>query len=174
LKYHLSGWVKIRRSGRDNIVGLAPRPTTLREEPGDAELASHKLLIRANYIRPLSAGIYTFMPLGYRVLRKIWAILSEEMDAIGGQEMWMPNLHPASIWQATGRWTIWDPVLLKLKGKSGRDYTLSPTHEEVVNEITLSDIDSYRDLPRLVYHITKKFRDEPRPGAAWSGCANLL
>jgi prolyl-tRNA synthetase len=135
---------------------------TLREEPGDAELASHKLLIRANYIRPLSAGIYTFMPLGYRVLRKIWAILSEEMDAIGGQEMWMPNLHPASIWRATGRWTIWDPVLLKLKGKSGRDYTLSPTHEEVVNEITLSDIDSYRDLPRLVYHITKKFRDEPR------------
>ncbi len=135
---------------------------TLREAPADAEMASHQLLTRANYIRPLGAGIYTFMPLGYRVIKKIWAIMSEEMEAIGGQEMWMPNMHPASVWQATGRWTEMGGILMKVKSPSGREYAMSPTHEEVVNDITLSDIDSYRDLPRLIYHITKKFRDEPR------------
>lgn len=134
---------------------------TLREAPADAEMISHQLLIRANFVRPLGAGIYTFMPLGYRVLRKMWAIMAEEMDAIGGQEMWMPNLHPASIWQATGRWSAFT-ALVKVKTPSGREYALSPTHEEVVNELTLTEIDSYRDLPRVVYHISKKFRDEPR------------
>ena len=135
---------------------------TLREAPAEAELASHRLLIRANFIRPLGSGIYTFMPLGYRVIRKIWAIMAEEMDAIGGQEMWMPNLHPAAIWHATGRWDAVD-VLMKLQDKSARDYALSATHEEVVNMLTLSEIDSYRDLPQVIYHISKKFRDEPRP-----------
>lgn len=135
---------------------------TLREAPSDAEMVSHQLLIRANYVRPLASGIYTFMPLGYRVIRKIWDIMSEEMDAIGGQEMWMPNMHPSDIWHATGRYAILGSVLVKVRLESGRAYVLSPTHEEVVNEITLSDIDSYRDLPRLVYHISKKFRDEPR------------
>ncbi|MDX1615126.1 MAG: proline--tRNA ligase [Candidatus Promineifilaceae bacterium] len=135
---------------------------TLREAPADAEIASHQLLIRANYVRPLSAGIYTYMPLGYRVLRKIWRILSEEMDAIGGQEMWMPNLHPRSIWHATGRFVVFGSVLIKVTSDGGREYVLSPTHEEVVNDITLSDVDSYRDLPRMVYHVSKKFRDEPR------------
>jgi prolyl-tRNA synthetase len=135
---------------------------TLREAPADAEMASHQLLIRANYVRPLSAGIYTFMPLGYRVIRKIWAIMSDELDAIGGQEMWMPNMHPAAIWQSSGRWQLMADVLMTVKSPGGRDYVMSPTHEEVVNEITLTDIDSYRDLPRIVYHITKKFRDEPR------------
>jgi prolyl-tRNA synthetase len=135
---------------------------TLREAPAEAEMTSHRLLIRANYIRPLGSGIYTFMPLGYRVIRKIWTILSEEMDAIGGQEMWMPNLHPAAIWEATGRWSTLD-VLMRLKDKSGRDYALSATHEEVVNMLTLSEIGSYRDLPQVIYHISKKFRDEPRP-----------
>jgi prolyl-tRNA synthetase len=135
---------------------------TLREAPSDAEMTSHKLLIRANYIRPLAAGIYTYMPLGYRVIRKLWSIMAEEMDAIGGQEMWMPNIHPPSIWKATGRWWKMGPILVKGHTDSGREYVLSPTHEEVVNEITLSDIESHRDLPRLVYHITKKFRDEPR------------
>ncbi|MFZ0545540.1 MAG: proline--tRNA ligase [Candidatus Promineifilaceae bacterium] len=135
---------------------------TLREAPTEAELASHQLLIRANFIRPLGSGIYTFMPLGYRVIRKIWAIMAEEMDAIGGQEMWMPNLHPAAIWHATGRWDALD-VLMKLQDKSARDYALSATHEEVVNALSLSEIDSYRDLPQVIYHISKKFRDEPRP-----------
>ncbi len=134
---------------------------TLREAPADAELASHQLLIRANYVRPVGAGIYVFMPLGYRVIRKIWAIMSQEMDAIDGQEMWMPNLNPAALWQATGRWDTVD-VLMKVKAGGGREYALSATHEEVVTELCLRDIESYRDLPRMVYHISKKFRDEPR------------
>ena len=135
---------------------------TLREAPADAEMISHQLLIRANYVRPLGAGIYTFMPLGLRVIRKIWNIMAEEMDAIGGQEMWMPNMHPASVWEGTGRWSTFGPALVKVRTEGGREYALSPTHEEVVNSITLSDIESYRDLPRLVYHVSKKFRDEPR------------
>jgi prolyl-tRNA synthetase len=135
---------------------------TLREAPAEAEMLSHQLLIRANFVRPLGAGIYTFMPLGLRVIRKIWAIMAEEMDATGGQEMWMPNMHPAAVWEATGRWSTFGPALVKVKTDSGREYAMSPTHEEVVNDITLSDIESYRDLPRVVYHISKKFRDEPR------------
>jgi prolyl-tRNA synthetase len=135
---------------------------TLREAPADAEMVSHQLLVRANYIRPLGSGIYTFMPLGYRVIRKIWAVMAEEMDAIGGQEMWMPNLHPAAHWEATGRWSSFGPVLVKVKTAGGRDYVLSPTHEEVVNALTLTEVDSYRDLPRMIYHISKKFRDESR------------
>lgn len=134
---------------------------TLREAPADAEMISHQLLIRANFVRPLGAGIYTYMPFGYRVLRKIWNILAEEMDAIGGQEMWMPNIHPAATWQATGRWDTVD-VLMKVKAGGGREYALSATHEEVVVDLALREIESYRDLPKLVYHISKKFRDEPR------------
>ncbi|MCB9009613.1 MAG: proline--tRNA ligase [Ardenticatenaceae bacterium] len=134
---------------------------TLREAPADAEMASHQLLIRANFVRPLGAGIYTYMPFGYRVLRKIWNILAEEIDAIGGQEMWMPNIHPAATWQATGRWDTVD-VLMKVKAGGGREYALSATHEEVVVDLALREIESYRDLPKLVYHISKKFRDEPR------------
>jgi prolyl-tRNA synthetase len=135
---------------------------TLREAPADAEVISHQLLIRANFVRPVGAGLYTFMPLGYRVLRKIQRIMEEEMDSIGGQELLMPNLHPAELWQATGRWESVG-VLMKLKGSTGRDYCLSPTHEEVVVNLALSEVDSYRDLPQLLYHINKKFRDEPRP-----------
>lgn len=135
---------------------------TLREAPAEAELISHQLLIRANFIRPAGAGIYSFMPFGYRVIRKIWDIMAEEMNAIDGQEMWMPNLHPAALWQATGRWSQVD-VLFKLKGSGNREYALSATHEEIVVDLALRDIESYRDLPKMVYHISKKFRDEPRP-----------
>ncbi len=134
---------------------------TLRDAPADAEMISHQLLIRANFVRPLGAGIYTFMPFGYRVIRKLWRILAEEMDAIGGQELWMPNLHPAALWQATGRWRSVD-VLMKVAASGGREYALSPTHEEVVVDLALREVESYRDLPRMVYHISKKFRDEPR------------
>lgn len=137
---------------------------TLREAPAEAELTSHQLLIRANYIRPAGAGIYSFMPFGYRVIRNIWRIMAEEMDAISGQEMWMPNLHPAALWQATGRWGHFD-VLFKLTGSGDRDYALSATHEEIVVDLALRDIESYRDLPRMIYHISKKFRDEQRPRA---------
>lgn len=135
---------------------------TLREAPAEADLVSHQLLLRANFIRPAGAGIYTFMPLGYRVIRKIWRIMAEEMDAISGQEMWMPNLHPAALWQATDRWNKFD-VLFKLKGGGNREYALSATHEEIVVDLALREIESYRDLPRMVYHISKKFRDETRP-----------
>lgn len=124
-------------------------------------MISHQLLIRANFIRAVGAGIYTFMPFGYRVLRNIWRIMSEEMDAVGGQEMWMPNLHPAGLWQATGRWDSMD-VLFKLQGNGNREYALSATHEEIVVDLALREVESYRDLPRVVYHISKKFRDEPR------------
>ncbi|MCP4424092.1 MAG: proline--tRNA ligase [Chloroflexi bacterium] len=134
---------------------------TLREAPADAELISHQLLIRGNFIRPAGAGVYTFMPFGYRVIRKIWNILSEEMDAISGQEMWMPNLHPAALWEATGRWDTVD-ILMKVKGGGSREYALSATHEEIVVDLALRETESYRDLPRMVYHISKKFRDEPR------------
>lgn len=134
---------------------------TLREAPADAEMASHQLLIRANFVRPVGAGIYVFMPFGYRVLRKIWQIMAEEMDKINGQEMWMPNLHPASLWQATGRWDTFD-VLFKVDGGGGREYALSATHEEIMSDLTLREIASYRDLPKMVYHISKKFRDESR------------
>lgn len=134
---------------------------TLREAPADAEMISHQLLIRANFVRPIGAGIYTFMPFGYRVLRKIQQIMSEEMDAIGGQEMLMPNLHPAALWQATGRWSTMD-VLFRFQTDSARDYALSPTHEEVVVDLALHEIESYRDLPQVVYHINKKFRNESR------------
>ena len=134
---------------------------TLREAPADAELASHQLLIRANFVRPTGAGIYTFMPLGFRVLRKIQTIMEQEMDAIGGQEMLMPNLHPAALWQASGRWDSFD-VLMKLESGGGRVYCLSPTHEEIVADLALREIESYRDLPQVVYHINKKFRDESR------------
>lgn len=134
----------------------------MREAPAEAELISHQLLLRGDFIRPAGAGIYTFMPFGYRVIRKIWDIMAEEMDAISGQEMWMPNLHPAALWQATGRWNQVD-VLYKLKASGNREYALSATHEEIVVDLSLRDIESYRDLPRMIYHISKKFRDEPRP-----------
>ncbi len=134
---------------------------TLREAPADAEMLSHQLLIRANFVRPIGAGIYTFMPFGYRVLRNIQQIMSEEMDAIGGQEMLMPNLHPAALWQATGRWSTMD-VLFRFQTDSAREYALSPTHEEVVVDLALREIESYRDLPQVIYHINKKFRNESR------------
>lgn len=135
---------------------------TLRQAPAEAEMISHQLLLRGGFVRPLSAGIYTYLPLGYRVLRKLWVIMVEEMDKIGGQEMWMPNLHPAAIWQTTGRWHSLD-VLMKVQTGGSREYAISPTHEEVVNDLTLREIESYRDLPRFIYHISKKFRNEARP-----------
>lgn len=139
---------------------------TLRQAPADAELISHQLLIRANFVRPLGAGIYTFMPLGYRVLRNLERIMEEEMDAIGGQQMLMPNLHPRGIWDATGRWAEMAGIMMRIEasGTSGnREYGMSPTHEEVVVDLTRREIESYRDLPQVIYHISKKFRDEARP-----------
>jgi len=136
---------------------------TLREAPAEAESASHRLALRAGLIRPLAAGVYAFLPLGYRVLRRIEAIMREEMEAIGAQEMLMPVLNPAELWQATGRWETAGPALMRLEDRSGRRYALAMTHEEVVAELARREVRSYRDLPRVVYHIQTTLRDEPRP-----------
>lgn len=136
---------------------------TLREPPSDAEMDSHKLLLRGGFIRPLAAGLYTLMPLGYRVARRIEAILRQEMERIGAQEVLMPVLHPAEIWQATGRWDSTGSALMRLQDRSGRDYALAMTHEEVVADLARREVQSYRDLPRVIFHIQTKLRDEPRP-----------
>ena len=136
---------------------------TLRQAPADTELCSHQLALRAGLVRFLGAGIYSYLPLGWRVARKIEAILREEMDALGAQEMLMPVLNPASLWQATGRWDSVGPALVRLKDRGGRDYALAMTHEEVVAELARREILSYRDLPRIIYHIQAKIRDEARP-----------
>lgn len=138
---------------------------TLREVPAEAELTSHQLLVRAGMIRQLAAGIYSYLPLGWRVLRKIESIMREEMDRIGGQEMLMPVVHPAEIWQATGRWQAPSPgpALVRFRDRWGHDLVLAMTHEEAIADLIKSEVFSYRQLPFLVYHIQTKFRDEPRP-----------
>ncbi len=136
---------------------------TLRQVPADAELASHQLLLRANFIRAMGSGIYSYMHLGWRVALKIQDILRQEMDAVGCQEMSMPVLHPSALWENTGRWDSVGPALVKLQDRRGQDYALAMTHEEVVAELTRREIDSYRQLPKLIYHIQKKMRDEIRP-----------
>jgi prolyl-tRNA synthetase len=136
---------------------------TLREDPAEAELASHRLLQRAGFIKPLAAGIYTQMPLGWRVSKKIITILRREMDALGCQEMAMPVLTPAEIWQQTGRWQSVGSELVRLKDRNQREMVLAMTHEETLSEILKTELESYKQLPILVYHIQTKVRDEPRP-----------
>ncbi len=138
---------------------------TLREAPTDAEMDSHKLLVRAGYIRQLAAGIYTAMPLAKRTLTKIENIMREEMNAIGGQEMTMPVVHPAEVWQETGRWYQIGSEMGRFKDKNDRDMVLAMTHEEVVTDLVRKEIHSYRQLPVLIYHIQTKWRDDPRPRA---------
>jgi prolyl-tRNA synthetase len=137
---------------------------TEKRAPADAEALSHKLLVRAGMIRQLGAGLWTWMPAGWRVHEKVVQIIREEMDAIGGLEMLMPVLHPAELWQRTGRYAI--PELLKLKDRKGADLVLAMTHEENVTFHMASIVRSYRDLPRILYHFQTKERDEPRPRAA--------
>ncbi len=136
---------------------------TLREPPADAELTSHQLALRAGLVRFIGAGLYSYLPLGWRVVCKIETILREEMDGLGAQEMLMPVIHPAELWRATGRWESIGPALVRIRDRSGRDYALAMTHEEVVAELARREVQSYRDLPRVVYHIQTKVRDEPRP-----------
>src|SRR6478609_8134590 len=133
---------------------------TLREAPADAEALSHKLLVRGGYIRQVSAGLWTFMPLGWRVHRKVEQIIREEMDAIGSQEVLMPVLTPAELWEATGRDKIAE--IFHLSDRSGRHYVLPLTHEETVT-FHAREIQSYKQLPQLWYHFQTKDRDEPRP-----------
>ncbi len=135
---------------------------TLREAPGDAELPSHQLMVRAALIRPLGAGIFSLLPLGRRVIRKVEQIIREEMDTIGGQELYMPVVHPAEIWRESGRYQDVGPELTRFKDRAERDMVLAMTHEEIVTDLARSEINSYRQLPQLVYHIQTKWRDEPR------------
>jgi prolyl-tRNA synthetase len=136
---------------------------TLRQVPADAELVSHQLLLRANFIRGIGSGLYAYMHLGWRVALKIQDILRKEMAAIDCQEIHMPVMHPAALWKTTGRWHTSGKVLVKLKDWRGQDYALAMTHEEVAFELARREIDSYRQLPKLFFHIQTKMRDELRP-----------
>jgi prolyl-tRNA synthetase len=136
---------------------------TLKEAPTDAQVASHRLLVRAGFIRQLGAGIYDYLPLAKRSLNKIEAIIREEMDAIGGQEFYLPALHPAEIWRESGRWDVMGDNMFRLKDRKGGDYCLGMTHEEIFTAIARDELRSYRQLPQVWYQIQSKFRDEPRP-----------
>lgn len=135
---------------------------SLRDDPAEAEMASHRLLVRAGYVRQLGAGIYTLLPLGFRVQQKIEQIIREEMDAIGGQEMEMPVVHPAELWRESGRYQKIGPEMVRFKDRGERDMVLAMTHEEVVADLLRDLVKSYRQLPMIVYHFQTKFRDEPR------------
>lgn len=135
--------------------------TTRRSAPTE-ELVSHQLLLRAGFVQQLATGLYSYLPMGWRTEQKIRRILREEMNALGGQELCMPMVHPADLWQRTGRWNTVDEVLLRFQDRRGRDMVLALSHEEVVADLTAANVSSYRDLPRIVYHIQTKFRDEAR------------
>ena len=137
---------------------------TLRDDPADAEAVSHRLLVRAGYVRQLTAGVYSLLPLGVRVCAKIGRIVRREMDAIGGQEFSLPALHPAELWERSGRWETMGDEMFRLRDRKGASYALGMTHEEVFAQIA-SELRSYRDLPQIWYQIQTKFRDEPRPKA---------
>lgn len=134
---------------------------TIRETPSDAEITSHRLLLRAGFIRQLGTGIFTYLPLAKRSLTKIENILREEINAIGGQEIMMPAVHPAEIWQETGRWYQIGTEMGRFKDKNDHDMVLSMTHEEVIASLVRDEIRSYRQLPQLLYHIQTKWRDDP-------------
>ncbi len=136
---------------------------TLRETPAEAEVISHRLMVRAGYIRKAAAGVYTFMPLAWRVIKKIEAIVREEMDRQGGQEIMMPIIQPAELWQESGRWDVYGAELFRLKDRHGRDFCLGPTHEEIITTLVRGEVGSYKQLPLLLYQIQFKYRDERRP-----------
>ncbi|HIU09653.1 MAG TPA: proline--tRNA ligase [Candidatus Avidehalobacter gallistercoris] len=139
---------------------LAP---TLREVPAEAEIISHKLMLRAGMMRKVASGVYTYLPLAWRSIRKIEQIIREEMDAKGGQELLMPAVQPAEIWQESGRWGVYGAELWRVKDRNGRDFCLGPTHEELISVTVRGDVRSYKQLPLLLYQIQTKYRDERRP-----------
>src|SRR5256712_3469153 len=136
---------------------------TLREDPADAEVISHKLLLRAGLIRQLGAGIYSYLPLAQRSILKISEIIRQEMNAVGGQEFYLPALNPAEIWKESGRWTVMGDNMFRLKDRKGADLCLGMTHEEVFTDIARKELRSYKQLPQVWYQIQTKFRDEARP-----------
>ncbi len=137
--------------------------STLKEAPAEAEVASHQLMMRAGFIKRLGAGIYSYMPLGLRVIRKVEAIIREEMNRAGAVELLMPVVQPAELWQETGRFQAYGPELLRIKDRHDRDFIIQPTSEEVITDIARQELRSYKQLPRNFYHIQTKFRDERRP-----------
>ncbi len=136
---------------------------TLKEIPVEAEVVSHQLMLRAGLIRPLTAGVYTFLPLGYRVIRKIEEIVRQAMNEAGAQEVLMPVIHTADLWKQTGRWETFGPLMIKFEDRKGREYCMGPTHEEVIADLIKDEIRSYKDLPLNLYQIQTKVRDEIRP-----------
>src|SRR3974390_1660916 len=137
--------------------------STQKEAPADADIVSQQLMLRSGMIRKLAAGIYTYLPLGLRSIRRVEAIIREEMDRAGAIELLMPVVQPAELWQESGRWEKYGPELLRLKDRHERDFVLQPTSEEVVTDVARQEIRSYRQLPVNLYHIQTKFRDERRP-----------
>ena len=136
---------------------------TLKETPKEAEIASHKLLLRAGMIKKLTSGVYTYLPLGLKALKKVENIVRREMDRAGAQEIFMPVLQPAELWKESGRWEVMGPLMMKLQDRAKRDFVLGPTHEEVVTDVIRNDVASYKQLPLNLYQIQTKFRDEIRP-----------
>src|SRR3954451_14780054 len=147
---------------------------TVKEAPADAANASHKLLVRAGYIRKVGAGMYDYLPLGLRVLRNIEAIVREEMNRAGAQEILMPALLPAEYFKETGRWDVYGDTLFRLKDRKGGEFHLGPTHEEIVTDIARREIRSFRDMPMNLYQIQSKYRDEPRPRGGLLRCREFL
>ena len=147
---------------------------TLKEDPADAEVVSHRLMVRAGMIRKLTAGIYSYLPLGYRSLRKVEQIVREEMNAAGAQEVFLPMVQPAELWEESGRWEIYGRELLRLKDRHDREFCLGPTHEEVITDLVRREVRSYRDLPLNLYQIQTKFRDEIRPRFGLMRCREFM
>src|SRR5580765_16740 len=136
---------------------------TLKETPAEAEIISHKLLLRAGLVRKLTGGLYTFLPLGLRALRKVEQIVREEMNRAGALELLMPSLQPPDIWQKSGRYETAKDVLFKVRDRAKKEWVLGPTHEEVITSLVAGEVSSYRQLPKTFYQIAIKFRDEIRP-----------
>ncbi|HEY5270631.1 MAG TPA: aminoacyl--tRNA ligase-related protein, partial [Anaerolineales bacterium] len=138
---------------------------TLRDTPAEADVISHSLLLRAGFIRPLGTGIFSYLHLAKRSMQKIETILRDEMDRVGGQEISMPVVQPADLWQKTGRWSQIGMEMARFRDRNEHDMVLAMTHEEVVADLARREVQSYKQLPRLIYHIQTKFRDEPRSRA---------
>ncbi|NBO10993.1 MAG: proline--tRNA ligase, partial [Methylophilaceae bacterium] len=136
---------------------------TQKEAPQEAELASHRLMLRAGFIKRLGSGLYTWMPLGLRVLRKVEAVVRDEMNKAGALELLMPAVQPKELWEETGRWAVFGPQMLKIQDRHERDFCFGPTHEEVITDIARREIKSYKQLPLNFYQVQTKFRDEIRP-----------
>ena len=137
--------------------------STLKETPADATVISHQLMLRAGMIRKIASGLYTWLPMGLRVLRKVEAVVRDEMDKAGALEVLMPAVQPAELWQESGRWEQYGPELLRLKDRHDREFCVGPTHEEIITELARNEITSYKQLPLNLYQVQTKFRDEIRP-----------